>query len=241
MGTIMDLAALSGSFATIVGLLTSFKAERSSNDLPSFFEWLREHHQEGLADSISANQALSTQLTGLLTTNHEELVARLDDMNNQIAVVAQTVEGFGSIAKVLSPASSLSPQAHSLLKQIASSKAKYVMEHKQGSDSEFLFIDGALGKLEAEESQFVGDDLASLETQGLLRMEIASKGNSKFFVTRLGLQLAESRDEKCITKLKSQQTLAFLKAWLLLLSLPLGKFIRRVHTQSLFQLGNVVH
>ena len=42
MGTIMDLAALSGSFATIVGLLTSFKAERSSNDLPSFFGWRSE-------------------------------------------------------------------------------------------------------------------------------------------------------------------------------------------------------
>jgi hypothetical protein len=110
--------ALSGSFATIVGLLTSFKAERSSNDLPSFFEWLCEHHQEGLADSVSANQALSAQLTGLLTTNHEELLAKLDDLNNQIAVVAQTVSAGCHVA--IHTTSSLA--ARLILKGITSKK-----------------------------------------------------------------------------------------------------------------------
>ncbi len=188
----MDPLSLAGSFAAIVGLLSNFKAERSSADLTSFIAWLREQHQEGFANAIASNQALSSELSGLLTTKHEELVARLDHLNNQILAVAQSVEGFGSLANLLSSSIVLSPQAISLLKQMASSKAKYVMEHKRLSESAFLFIDGAVGELQVQEPRFIEDDLTSLLTAGLLRLEIASKGSRKFFVTRAGAQLANS-------------------------------------------------
>jgi len=77
----MDPQSLAGLFATIVGLLSNFKAERSGSELSDFISWMRERHQEMLAQTISENKTLSTELSAVLATNHEELVARLSLIN----------------------------------------------------------------------------------------------------------------------------------------------------------------
>lgn len=190
----MDPLALSGAFATIVGLLSNFKAERSGSDLSDFMSWLREQHQEHVAQAISQNQALSTELSALLATKHDELVARITAMNDQISRVASQIEGFSGLAKLLRPAPSLSHQAKFVLQQIVESGAKFVMEHKlsTGEPTEFIFMDGGVGEVQYDEPQFINEDFEALVSMGLLRLEFASKGSRKFVPMRAGVEYARS-------------------------------------------------
>lgn len=190
----MDPLALSGAFATIVGLLANFKAERSGADLNEFMSWLREQHQEQLAQAITQNKALSSELSSLLATNHEELVARLASLNDQIARVASHIDGFSGIARLLSQAPVLSQQARLVLKQIVGSDAKFVMEHKlsTGKPTEFFFMGGAAGQVQYDEPRFINEDLEMLVAMNLLRLELASKGSRKFSPTRAGVEYVRS-------------------------------------------------
>lgn len=185
----MDPLALSGAFATVVGLLANFKAERSGADLNEFMSWLREQHQEQLAQAIAQNKALSFELSSLLATNHEELVERLASLNQKMARIASEIEGFSGIAKLLGQAPKLSQQARSVLEQIVVSGANFVMEHKlsTGEPTELIFVGGAVGQVKYEEQQHINEDLEALVAVGLLRLEFASKGSRKFSPTRAGV------------------------------------------------------
>jgi len=192
----MDPLALSGAFATIVGLLANFKAERSGSDLSDFMLWLREQHQEQIAQAISQNKALSAELSALLATKHDELVARISAMNDQISRVASQIDGFSGLVKLFRPAPALSHQAVSVLKQIVESGAKFVMEHKlsTGKPTEFIFIDGAVGEVQYDEPQFINEDFEALVAMGLLRLEFASKGSRKFISTRTGVEYVKGNN-----------------------------------------------
>lgn len=190
----MDPLALTGAFATIVGLLANFKAERSSADLNEFMYWLREQNQGQLAQAIAQNKALSSELSSLLATNHEELVSRLTSLNEKIARIASQIEGFSGIAKLLGNEPKLSQQALSVLRQIVASGANFVMEHKlsTGKPTEFIFIGGAVGQVQYEEPQHINEDFEVLVAMGLLRLEFASKGSRKFSPTRAGFEWVRS-------------------------------------------------
>lgn len=189
----LDPMTLAGTFATIVGLLSNFKAERSSASLDAFIEWLRESQHAGLAETIAQNKALAQELSGLLALNHQDLVSRLDLLQEQIASIASGIEGFTGLVGVLG-VRKLSPQARSVLRQIVESRAQYVMEHRLGTGlpPEFLLIGAAAGQIQYDEPQFINEDLDSLLAAGLLRIEIASKGSKKFFATREATALVKN-------------------------------------------------
>lgn len=58
----MDPLSLAGSFATLVGLLANFKAERSGAELSDFMSWLRESHHEEI-DSLVSESLLRVEHT----------------------------------------------------------------------------------------------------------------------------------------------------------------------------------
>lgn len=123
----------------------------------------------------------------LLSVNHQDLVSRLNALQDQIASIAGSIEGFGGLVDVLDATPKLSRQARSILRQIVESRAQYAMEHKlsTGQSPEFLFIGGpASGEILYDEPQFMNEDLDSLVVAGLLRVELASKGSRKFSATR---------------------------------------------------------
>lgn len=193
-----DFLALSGAFATLVGLLANFKAERSSSELSDFMNWLRDTHQDRIADAIDSNKELSGKISGLLSTNHEELVSRLQLLTEKINQIGSQIEGFSGIAELFKHAPNLSSQAISVLRQIANSGAKYVLEHKMstGDLDEFIFIQGKnSGQLHYEDARFIDDDLRNLVATKLLNLEYASKGSRKFSLTRLGLEYINTLDK----------------------------------------------
>ncbi len=191
----MDPLTLAGTFATIVGLLSNFKAERSGASLDAFVEWLRESQHAGLAETIAQNKALADELSKLLSVNHQDLVSRLSTLQDQIASIASSIEGFGGLVNVLGAAPKLSSQARSILSQLVESRAQYAMEHKlsTGQPPEILFIGGpAAGHIQYDEPRFMNEDLDSLVAAGLLRVEFASKGSRKFFATREAIEFVRN-------------------------------------------------
>jgi len=188
--TFMDPLTLAGTFATLVGLLANFKAERKGEDLPAFTEWLKSQHQDALAQAIASNAHLEAALGKLLETKHEELVGRLVHITDLLANVAKGVEGFSDVVQLTYPRQTLSAQARAILRQIATSSARYVMEHGTlARGREFLFIDGASGAVQADEPRFLEEDMEALVAAGLLRVDVTSKGTRRFYITREGMNL----------------------------------------------------
>ena len=181
------------SFATIVGLLSSFKAERSGTKLDDFIEWLKEKHHEGIALSITQNQALSSQLQSVLALNHKELVQRLDSLDQVLSSVASHIEAFSSLATAIRPSSVLSAQAISVIKQFVASGAKEFWQTQYLSDlgPKFMLV-GASGNLDVTDPRFIEDDLNTLVELGILRLKHGSKGTKQFVITRQAVVLAES-------------------------------------------------
>lgn len=182
----MDPLTAAGTFATIVGLLSSFKAERSGNELTEFTTWLKERHYEEVAATIGRNSELANQLSSILAMNHSMLVDRLSQIDSQIAQIAGRFDGFEGLANALNATAALSEQAISILRQLVGSGAEYFIEHKMftGDPDEYLFIGGTSGKVDYADRRFIKDDLESLVSAGLVRLEFGSKGSKKFFVTR---------------------------------------------------------
>ncbi|MCG5512015.1 hypothetical protein [Ectothiorhodospira shaposhnikovii] len=182
----MDPLTAAGTFATIVGLLSNFKAERSGTELTEFTTWLKEKHYEEVAGAIERNSILSQELSNILATNHSLLVERLSQLDNRIAQLASQFEGFGSLANALNSKPPLSEQAISVLEQLVKSGAEYFMERKvfTGDPDEYLLIGGTGGKLRYSDRRFIKDDLDSLVSAALVRLDVTSKGSRKFFVTR---------------------------------------------------------
>lgn len=64
------------------------------------------------------------------------------------------------------------------------------MEHKlfTGEPDEYLLIGAAAGKIKYADHRFIKDDLDSLVSASLVRLEFASKGSKRFFVTRAAVE-----------------------------------------------------
>lgn len=189
----MDPLSAAMSFATIVGLLSNFKTERSGTKLDDFIEWLKEKHHEDIARSITQNQSLSSQLQSVLALNHQELVQRLDSLDQVLSSVAAHVETFSSLATTIRPSSVLSEQAITVVKQFVASGAKEFWQTQYLGDTGPKFIlMGVSGNLDVAEPRFIEDDLNTLVELGILRLKYGSNGTKQFVITRQAVALAES-------------------------------------------------
>jgi len=189
----MEPLTAAASFATIVGLLSNFKNERSGTQLSDFTEWLKDKRHEDVAQSIEQNQMLAIQLKSILSVNHQELVQRLSSLDEILASVASHIHTFSSLATAVKPSTVFSEQAISIVKQFVASGAKECWEHKflgpEGSSYQFI---GGQGILEISESRFIEDDLNTLVEFGILRLDYGSKGARKFIITRQAVQFVSS-------------------------------------------------
>jgi len=190
----MDPLSAAMSFATIVGLLSNFKAERSGTQLDDFIDWLEEKRHEDIARRITQNESLSMHLQSILALNHQDLVQRLDSLDQVLSSVASHVETFSSLATAIRPSSVLSGQAISVVKQFVNSGAHEFWQQPQCfGDSGLTFsLKGVSGNLDIAEPRFIEDDLSTLVELGILRLKYGSKGTKQFLVTRQAVDLANS-------------------------------------------------
>ena len=183
----MDPLSVASSFAMIVGLLSNFKAEQSCTNLNDFISWLKEKHHDEVVASIERNQVLSSQLTQMLSSNHEELINKLNQLDLLISSVAGQLEGFSGLARTIHSESVFSNQAISILRQFVESGARMMMEHKimnRDGGNDYHLMEGGYGKIEYSEPRFIEDDLKTLVGAGLLSLQYTPKGTRQFLITR---------------------------------------------------------
>lgn len=184
----MDPITLSASFATIVGLISNFKAERNSsteNEYQEFLLWLNEKKHKTVIDDINSNHLLSLSIKNTLNQNHEALLLKLAGLDNSISALASKVSGFNEIAHAINPNIEFSDQAISVIEQLSESQGSHFMELKTlGSGATFQIMDGNNGKINYTEPQFIEDDLEILCKHEFLISDYNPQGYRKWTITR---------------------------------------------------------
>lgn len=191
----MDPITGATTFATIVGLLSNFKSERTGGELSEFIEWLKQKNHENVASGIVANKALVSELSQILATNHNELCEKLSAFNDIIAGIASNISMFSALASSTNPESIISDQAVAIVRQLVESGAKEFLEIKvMSGDPDTYSLMGVPGEIKYNEPRFMEDDLNTLVGLGLLRLEFGSRGSKRFQVTRNAIKFVSALD-----------------------------------------------
>lgn len=182
------------AFATIVGLMGTFKSERrasSDDEYREFMEWLGEKRHDELIHSIQTNQNLTAALTSFLNGSHEEVMAKLSGLDYAMMELASRIDGVQEVAYAIAPQAELSSQAFSILKQLNDSGGSVFLEMKMLGGTMYQVMD-ASGQIQIEEPRFIEDDLEKLCQLGLLLQDYNSKGGRLFRITRASVKYVEN-------------------------------------------------
>ena len=191
----MDPLTGATTFATIVGLLSNFKSERSGSELSEFIEWLKQKNHEDVASGIVANKALVNDLSQILATNHNELREKLSALNDIIAGIASNISVFSALATSTNPESIISEQAIEIVRQLVESGAKEFIEIKvMSGEPDTYQLMGGPGAIKYSEPLFMEDDLNTLVGLGLLHLEYGSRGSRRFQITRNAVKFVSVLD-----------------------------------------------
>lgn len=194
----MEPLTAASTFAVIVGLLSTFKAERrgtSADEYQEFLSWLDQKRYKSVIDEITSNHLLGLSIKNLLGHNHEQVMQLLEAVNETVSKIASRISGLQEITQALSPQISLSQQAVLILTQLEHSGGSFFLEHKTFGGTRYVIMDGKGGSIDITEERFIDDDLSTLVSLGLLRPDINSKGHRLWRVTREGAKLAAASQE----------------------------------------------
>lgn len=192
----MDPLTLSTTFATIVGLISNFKSERtqtSEDEYNEFISWLEERRYTSLIKELHDNYRLSLNIRELLRENHNQLLTKLDVINDGLLKIASQIEGFDRIAEVTNPNSGLSDQAISILKQLDNSGGSQILALPHSGVYVYMIMDGKNSQMiEITEDRFADDDFNQLSTYGFLNIGYNSTGKTTYKITRLAVKYLNS-------------------------------------------------
>ncbi|EOG7705001.1 hypothetical protein ACLINR_004540 [Vibrio parahaemolyticus] len=182
------------SFATILGLVSAYKAEgraRDGDEYNDLVNWLSDKRHKAVIEELNNNHILSLQVKQLLNRNHDEVIKSLANLDNLLMQLAYQFEDFKGIVKAIEPSVELSNQAIDILCQFEKSGSSTFLEVSDSSGTSYLFLDGP-GELTINEPRFIHDDLTQLCKLGLLEAGFNSKGSRIFKITRLSVSYLDS-------------------------------------------------
>lgn len=188
----MEPITLATSFATIVSLLGSYKAEGRSIDgdeFQDFMQWLAKKNHAEIKSFLEINTQATNGIKALLSHDQELLFQKLGAIDEVLSLLASRFDGFSEVSKALHPNSEISEQAVSILRQLVGSEgSKFLKSAAIDRGPIFLIIGGKSGQIEYTEPQFIEDDLDTLLRIGLLNQDYSSKGEPLYVVTRAAVK-----------------------------------------------------
>jgi hypothetical protein len=199
---VMDPLTLASTLATLVQLLGQFKDERQTAEVETdatideYLEWLRRNNHEQLVGLINNHIELSQSLEELIQGQHSELLSKLGQIGDAIGQVSAQVQAIAKGSDASPRSAELSPQAISMLRQMAEANATSLLELKSMRGTQFRLRDAngkSLRDLNVEDQRFIDDDLATLDELGLLALEFTDQGYRRFRLTRAGASVGESQ------------------------------------------------
>jgi len=190
----VDPLAIAGAFATIVGLLCDYKSEHraeTDDEYRSFLEWLQTKRHDEIMKGIESNIQLANSLKAFLHRDNETIIGKLTAIDDILARIASTIDGFADISRAINPNSELSQQAIGILKQLNNSGGSRFTEINIRGNLLFQVEDGN-GRIDYDEPRFIEDDLKTLAKLGLLLLDRTSQGHRMFHLTRTAVQLLKA-------------------------------------------------
>jgi hypothetical protein len=183
----MEPITIATAFASLVGLVRLYKTEAQEQDrkvFDKYIEWLRRQEHRQLADLILGNDEITRSLREIVEDKHNEIIARLDSLNEVIGSVAAHIAPFQPLARAVR-ASALSGQAVSILRQLNAANSSSFLEIAMLGGNQYELLDGE-GTIEFSEPRFADDDLLTLRDLRFLRLSQNESGGRIFTITRAG-------------------------------------------------------
>jgi len=184
----MDPLSIASAFATIVGLMASFKAERKStsdDEYKEFKSWLTEKHHNEIIHLLEQNKKTAISVKSFLSQDREVVLSKLQSLEKMLVYLSTKLEGVSEIALSLHPGSELSDQALNILRElVASGGSTFLVLEAKNRAPVLLLLDGDTRQIEYEDYRFLKDDLSILVELDLLRVDYNSSGNELYIITR---------------------------------------------------------
>jgi hypothetical protein len=190
---------------SIVSLLADFANERRAGATHSYEEfqaWLAENRHEEVIKALRQSAATVTSIKTILSVDRQALFDHLDRIDCNVAVIAESFEGFAELAAAVRPFARLSPDALNFLRNIDRSGTGRVLEARllAAALPEFVPLDtytqaGTQIKY-AGDVRFYEDDIGMLLETGLLRLTRNESGRRIFIMTRQASDLVRADDAK---------------------------------------------
>jgi hypothetical protein len=184
----MDPLSTASAFATIVGLLASFRAERKStsdDEYKEFLSWLNEKRHNEIIHLLEQNNKTAISVKSFLSQDREVVLSKLRSLEEMLVYLSSQLEGVSEIALSLHPGCEISEQALNILKQLVDSGGStFLVSEAMNRDPVLLLLDSDSRQIEYEDYRFLKDDLSILVELGLLRVDFNSNGNELYIITR---------------------------------------------------------
>lgn len=195
----MDAMTLSTTFATIVGLICNYRQEKGASETlnhANFMEWLEYHRHTELKNLISNTYHLQSEVDALLKENQVTMIAKLNAIEQTLALLLSQVGGFAPIARAVHPQLEFSEHAQWIIGRFAATGADRMglLPNTGGPIIHFISKSGPLKhghRPTPENARFLPDDLRTLCNAGLLLSEYASRGEM-YRLTRAGYAFAKN-------------------------------------------------
>lgn len=196
----MEPLTLATGFATVVSLIGQFVSEQRSktnHELRAFLEFLTSKGHDEIRQLLEANQATTIGIKALLSQSNEQLMEKLEQLDQGMASLSAGIENLSDVAAAIHPESVLSVQALGLLRQLEDRGANKIHVLSGDPGSPQLLATGAdKGNLNYSEPRFIHGDLETLVKLELLREDVSAKGRPILWVTRKASQVVKLAEEK---------------------------------------------
>lgn len=185
----MDPLSLSSTFMGLISLCYAYQANNDSTNLEGFLQWLYATQQADTARLIEQNESIQTQLNALMAGNHNEVMGKLEKLNNLILSIASRIEGLNGLANSFQLHPELSNQAIRIIKQLVDSGGEYIWITRYTDSIDYAIDTGE--ELDIDEPRFFEDDLNVMLSLGLITTDFIDKVDRKYRITRQAVRLVE--------------------------------------------------
>ena len=180
-------------FATLVGLIASFKQERGAGEQlnhQKFIEWLDYHRHEEIKALMANNFHLSEEVDTLLRKDHQDILQKLSGVDHILATILSRLDDFAGLTHAILPGVELSEQALSILARFYHVGARLMILMPHTSAGPILCFSPGSG-VDLAEPLFIEDDLHTLVALGFLAPDYNSDGEPLYKPTRAGAQFVK--------------------------------------------------
>ena len=194
----MDAQQLATHFATLVGLISSFRQERGDKEQlnhQKFLEWLEYHRHEEIKTLMANNFHLSQEVDTLLRRDHQDILQKLAGVDQILATILSRLDGFTGLTHAILPQAELSQQALGILTIFYGSDAQLMILMPHTSAGPILCLSNG-GGLDLSEPLLLEDDLNTLVSLSLLAPDYNSNGEPLYKRTRTGTQFVKMIEKK---------------------------------------------